>query len=117
MEVERIILFGSRARGEARSRRKAVARTRKVTIEVEVPEGLEWLGEVVREFAARLTAYAILQARAGCESGSGMHTLVVDTNIIFSAVVRPGRIRETLFRAPLKLYAPQELVEDRRDAC
>ena len=38
--------------------------TKKVTIEVEVPEGFEWLGDVAREFIGKLTAYAILQAKA-----------------------------------------------------
>ena len=38
--------------------------TKKVVIEVEVPEGMEWLGDVVREFAGRLSAYALLQSRA-----------------------------------------------------
>jgi len=41
-----------------------------------------------------------------------MPTLVVDTNIVFSAIVKPGRVREILFKAPLKLYAPEELVEE-----
>ena len=38
--------------------------TRKITIEVEVPEGLEWIGEVARNLVNRLTIYAILQAKA-----------------------------------------------------
>ena len=41
-----------------------------------------------------------------------MPTLVVDTNIVFSAIVKPGKIRDILFKAPLKLYAPEELVEE-----
>ena len=41
-----------------------------------------------------------------------MHTLVVDTNIVFSAIIKPGRIREILFRSSLDLYAPEELVEE-----
>ena len=41
-----------------------------------------------------------------------MPTLAVDTNIVFSAIVKPGRVREILFKAPLKLYAPEELVEE-----
>ena len=41
-----------------------------------------------------------------------MPTLVVDTNIVFSAIIKPGRIREILFRSPLNLYAPEELVEE-----
>ncbi len=38
-----------------------------------------------------------------------MLTLVVDTNIVFSAIIKPGRIREILFRSSLDLYAPEEL--------
>ena len=44
-----------------------------------------------------------------------MHTLVIDTNIAFSAIIKPGKIREILFRAPLKLYAPQELQEELKE--
>ena len=39
-----------------------------------------------------------------------MHTLVIDTNIVFSAIIKPGRIREILFRSYLDIYAPEELV-------
>ena len=38
--------------------------TKKITIEVEVPEDLEWIGEVARNLVNRLTIYAILQAKA-----------------------------------------------------
>ena len=37
---------------------------RKITIEVEVPEGLEWLSEVIEGLSRRLAAYALLQAKA-----------------------------------------------------
>ncbi len=36
--------------------------------------------------------------------------LVVDTNIVFSAVIKPSKIRDLLFTAQLSLYAPEELV-------
>ncbi len=38
-----------------------------------------------------------------------MHTLVADTNIVFSAIIKPGKIRELLFDDKLKLYGPEEL--------
>ncbi len=38
--------------------------TKKITIEVEVPEGLEWLSEVIEGLSRRLAAYALLQAKA-----------------------------------------------------
>ncbi len=43
---------------------EAVAKTKKITIEVEVPEGLEWLGGMAEEVVRRLVAYALLQAKA-----------------------------------------------------
>ena len=44
-----------------------MARTRKIVVEVEVPEGLEWLESVAEEFVRRLVAYALLQAKASGE--------------------------------------------------
>ncbi len=40
------------------------AGTKKIVVEVEVPEGLEWLGGVAEELVRRLVSYAILQAKA-----------------------------------------------------
>ena len=41
-----------------------------------------------------------------------MLTLVVDTNIVFSAILKPGKLRSLLFNVSLKLYAPTELAEE-----
>jgi len=38
--------------------------TKKITIEVEVPEGFEWLGDVAKDLMEKLTAFTILQAKA-----------------------------------------------------
>ena len=38
-----------------------------------------------------------------------MPTLAVDTNIVFSAIIKPGKVRELLFDERLKLYGPEEL--------
>ena len=40
------------------------ARTRRIVIEMAMPEGLEWLGGVAEELVRRLVSYAILQAKA-----------------------------------------------------
>ena len=41
-----------------------------------------------------------------------MLTLVADTNVVFPAIIRPGRMRKLLFDERLQLYAPEELVEE-----
>ncbi len=38
-----------------------------------------------------------------------MHILAVDTNMVFSAIVKPGKIRELLFDERLAVYGPEEL--------
>ncbi len=38
--------------------------TRRITVEVEVPEGSEWVADVVRDVAGRLVAYLLLEAKA-----------------------------------------------------
>ena len=44
-------------------------RTRRIVVEVEVPEGAEWIRGVVEDFAERLAAYVLLEAKA---RGGGM---------------------------------------------
>ena len=39
-----------------------------------------------------------------------MLTLVADTNIVFSAIIKPGRIRELVLDERIALYAPEELL-------
>ena len=41
--------------------------------------------------------------------------LVVDTNIVFSALITPGRTNRALLKARGKLYAPMELLEELKD--
>ena len=41
--------------------------------------------------------------------------LVVDTNIVFSALITPGRTNQVLLKARGRLYAPMELLEELKD--
>ena len=41
--------------------------TKRITVEVEVPEGSEWVADVVRDVAGRLVAYLLLEAKARAE--------------------------------------------------
>ena len=38
----------------------------------------------------------------------------MDTNIVFSAVLRPGRVRSLLFSGLAELHAPQEILGELR---
>ena len=38
--------------------------TRRVVVEVDVPEGMEWIAGMVEEMARRMTAYLLLEVKA-----------------------------------------------------
>ncbi len=43
--------------------------TKKITVEVEVPEGVEWVEGVVRDLANRVVAYILLESKARSSLG------------------------------------------------